>query len=67
MILPYCLISITHDYFPCPSSEDTSLEKSLIKLFSKIKQEISFPEFMQFVNIVCIYKGKGDKMDLQND
>jgi hypothetical protein len=22
---------------------------------------------MQFVNIVCIYKGKGEKMDLQND
>ena len=33
----------------------------------KIKDEMSFPDFMQFVNIVCIYKGKGDKMDLQND
>ena len=50
-----------------PNVAGADLEKSLIKLFSKIKHEISFPEFMQFVNIVCIYKGKGDKMDLQND
>ena len=50
-----------------PGVAGVDLENSLLKMFEKIKHEISFPEFMQFVNIVCIYKGKGDKMDLQND
>ena len=36
-------------------------------MFNKIREEITFPEFMEFVNIVCIYKGKGDKMDLNTD
>ena len=29
--------------------------------------ELSIPAFMQFVNIVAIYKGKGEKSDLEND
>ena len=36
-------------------------------MFSKIKNEVSFPEFMEFVNIISIYKGKGQKIDLQNE
>ena len=43
------------------------LEDSLLMMFKQIKKELSFPEFMEFVNIVGIYKGKGDKMDLQNE
>ena len=36
-------------------------------MFNKIKEEVSFPEFMKFVNIVGIYKGKGEKMDLKSE
>ena len=43
------------------------LENSLLLMFKKIKDEISFPEFMDFVNIVGVYKGKGEKMDLNNE
>ena len=32
-----------------------------------MKEEISFLEFMHFMNIVCIYKWMWDKMNLQND
>ena len=44
-----------------------NLKTSLLTLLNKVKTEISFPEFMQMVNIVSIYKGKGEKADLQND
>ena len=50
-----------------PGVGGADLVDSMLSLFLSIKKQISFPEFMQFVNIVCIYKGKGDKMDLQND
>ena len=50
-----------------PSVAGADLENSLLQMFNKMKDEISFPEFMKFVNIVCIYKGKGEKMDLEND
>ena len=43
------------------------LVNSMLKMFNKMKKEITIPEFMTFVNIVCIYKGKGSKMDLKND
>ena len=43
-----------------PGVAGADLENSLLQMFNKMKDEISFPEFMQFVNIVCIYKGKGD-------
>ena len=36
-------------------------------LLNRIKQEFTFPEFMEFSNIVSIYKGKGERMDLEND
>ena len=38
-----------------PGVAGVDLENSLLKMFEKIKHEISFPEFMQFVNIVCVY------------
>ena len=40
---------------------------SLLTLLNKVESEISIPEFMEWVNIVSIYKGKGEKSDLKND
>ena len=34
---------------------------------NRIKEEISIPEFMEFANIVTIYKGKGPKSSLKSD
>ena len=34
---------------------------------NKIKEELIIPEFMQFSEIVAIYKWKGEKMDLNNE
>ena len=39
----------------------SDLEKSLLSTFMRIKEEIIFPEFMEFVNILGIYKGKGSE------
>ena len=50
-----------------PGVGGADLVDSILMMFNKIREEITFPEFMEFVNIVCIYKGKGDKMDLNND
>ena len=44
-----------------------SLENSILKLMNRIKEEITIPEFMEFANIVTIYKGKGPKSSLQSD
>ena len=44
-----------------------NLESSILTLVNKIKQEISIPEFMEVVNIVSIYKGRGEKSKLLND
>ena len=49
-----------------PNVAGEDLTNSMLKMFNKMKEEISFPEFMNFVDIVCIYKGKGNKMELQN-
>ena len=43
------------------------LKISLLTLLNNVKSEISIPEFMEWVNIVSIYKGKGEKADLKND
>ena len=32
-----------------------------------IRDQISIPKFMHYTHIVSIYKGKGSKMDLEND
>ena len=34
---------------------------------NKIRDQIYIPEFMEYSDIVSIYKGKGEKMDLSND
>ena len=43
------------------------LEESILKLLNRIKEEMSIPEFMEFANIVTIYKGKGPKSSLKSD
>ena len=50
-----------------PGVIGNDLKKSLLMLLNRIKMELSIPAFMQFVNIVAIYKGKGEKSDLEND
>ena len=42
-------------------------QTSFLIMANKIKDDIFFPKFMQFANIVSIYKGKGEKLDLTND
>ena len=49
-----------------PGTIGKNLETSLLTLLNKIKSEMSIPEFMQLVNIVAIYKGKGEKSNLEN-
>ena len=43
------------------------LENSFLKLLNKIKDECLIPSFMELVNIVAIYKGRGRKNLLVND
>ena len=50
-----------------PGVIGSSLESSLLTLLNRVKEEISIPEFMQYANIVSIYKGKGEKSNLKND
>ena len=50
-----------------PGVGGKKLVSSLLIMLNKIKQEITIPEFMELSNIVSIYKGKGERMDLQND
>ena len=43
------------------------LRQSLFQLLRKVKEELFIPEFMQMADIHTVYKGKGNKMDLQNE
>ena len=43
------------------------LKESLFLLYTRIKEELEIPEIMEFANITSIYKGKGEKNDLQNE
>ena len=42
-------------------------QTSFLEMANEIKKNIFFPKFMQYANIVSIYKGKGRKEDLNND
>ena len=44
-----------------------NLKISMLNLFNKIKSENYFPEFMRKADVTTIYKGKGEKCDLNND
>ena len=50
-----------------PENIGSDLECSLLLLLNKIKQNLAFPHFMQFANIISIYKGKNSKSSLEND
>ena len=50
-----------------PGVIGSDLQSSLLLIFNRIKSEFDIPEMMQFANIISIYKGKGEKNDLQND
>ena len=39
----------------------------MLILYNKIKETGEIPEFMKTANIAAIYKGKGDKTDLDSD
>ena len=43
------------------------LLQSLLMLFNQVKETQIIPDFMELCDIVGIYKGKGEKMDLNND
>ena len=50
-----------------PGVSGIDFQTSFLLMANKIKHEIFFPKFMEYADIVSIYKGKGDKLDLDND
>ena len=50
-----------------PENIGSDLEYSLLLLLNKVKQSFIFPDFMQFANIVSLYKGRGRKNSLESD
>ena len=40
---------------------------SILRLFNRIKEENYIPEFIRNADVATIYKGKGEKFDLEND
>ena len=43
------------------------LQDSLLLLVNRIKDTVEIPKIMEYANITSIYKGKGEKVDLEND
>ena len=43
------------------------LKLSMLTLFNKVKSENKIPDFMRLADISAIYKGKGQKISLEND
>ena len=50
-----------------PEVIGSDLEYSLLLMLNKIKQNFIFPDFMQYADIVSIYKGRGKKNSLESD
>ena len=50
-----------------PENIGSDMEVSILNLLNKIKQNLTIPDFMQFANIVSIYKGKKSRCSLEND
>ena len=44
-----------------------ALKISMLKLFNKMKTENYIPEFIKNADVTTIYKGKGEKYNLEND
>ena len=60
---PYGIVN--ESFKPGVIRED--LLSSLLMLFKKVKETLTTPSFMEFCDIVGIYKGKGEKIDLENE
>ena len=45
----------------------SDLESSLLLLLNKVKETHEIPEFMEYANIVSIYKGRGKKNSLESE
>ena len=43
------------------------LKHSLLQLINGINQNCFIPQFVGWANIAAVYKGKGDRLDLEND
>ena len=43
------------------------LQLSLLMMMNKVKETLFIPKYVEYATIVSIYKGRGEKMDLQND
>ena len=50
-----------------PGVGGKDFQLSFLAMCNKIKDQIFIPKFMKFANIVSIYKGKGSKMELENE
>jgi hypothetical protein len=50
-----------------PGVIGTDLHLSLLTLLNKIKFNCHIPEFVEWANITSLYKGKGEKIDLENE
>ena len=50
-----------------PGVAGKDFQNSFLGLANKVRDELFIPKFMQYSNIVSIYKGKGEKMNLDND
>lgn len=45
----------------------SDLKEALLLLVNGIKSEMNLPEFVEYADIVSIYKNKGSKLDMKND
>ena len=44
-----------------------NLKLSMLTMFNKMKEKNNIPDFMRSADVATIYKGKGEKHDLEND
>ena len=50
-----------------PEKCGEDLVHALLVFFNKVKHENTIPQLLQMANISCIYKGKGSKMNPENE
>ena len=50
-----------------PGVAGKDFQISFLTMPNTIREELFIPEFMEYANVVSIYKGRGSKMDLEND
>ena len=50
-----------------PGVIGSDLKCSMLSLLNEIKRTFHLPEFVQWADITSIYKGKGQKLDLENE